>query len=675
MLKLKNITKEYKSGDTTVKALKGIDIEFRNSEFVSILGQSGCGKTTLLNIIGGLDRYTSGDLIINGKSTKEFKDNNWDAYRNYSVGFVFQNYNLIPHQTVLSNVELALTLSGVSKEERRKRAIKALEDVGLKEQIHKKPNQMSGGQMQRVAIARALVNDPDIILADEPTGALDTKTSVQIMEILKNISKDKLIIMVTHNPELAEKYSSRVIKVLDGKVISDSNPYKEDEEKTEKKKAKTGKTSMNFFTALSLSLNNLMTKKGRTILTSFAGSIGIIGIALILSLSNGVQKYINRVQEDTLSSYPISIEESTVDMASMLEIMMDEGNDNLNHEEGKIYSKDIMNEMISTLSSKIQTNNLEEFKNYLDTEENEIKKNSNAIQYEYNLNLNLYKKDTSNGIVKVNPSTVMNSIGMGNMVEEQNSSPFASSSMMVSQTDVWEEMLDNKELIESQYDVLAGNLPTSYNEVALVVDENNQISDYTLYTLGLKDQKDLERKWEAVKKGEKVEADDQKVYTYDELLNLSFKLILNTDYYEKSGNMWVNKSDDEEYMKNKIENAEDIKISCIIRKNEESVSTSLTGSMIGYTKQLKEHVINKINESEIVKEQKENKDINIFTGMKFPEKNENTKFDYANLTSEQKAYISKLSSEELAKVMQSFSENQNATYEDNLETLGVVDLN
>ena len=675
MLKLKNITKEYKSGDTTVKALKGIDIEFRNSEFVSILGQSGCGKTTLLNIIGGLDRYTSGDLIINGKSTKEFKDNNWDAYRNYSVGFVFQNYNLIPHQTVLSNVELALTLSGVSKEERRKRAIKALEDVGLKEQIHKKPNQMSGGQMQRVAIARALVNDPDIILADEPTGALDTKTSVQIMEILKNISKDKLIIMVTHNPELAEKYSSRVIKVLDGKVISDSNPYKEDEEKTEKKKAKTGKTSMNFFTALSLSLNNLMTKKGRTILTSFAGSIGIIGIALILSLSNGVQKYINRVQEDTLSSYPISIEESTVDMASMLEIMMDEGNDNLNHEEGKIYSKDIMNEMISTLSSKIQTNNLEEFKSYLDTEENEIKKNSNAIQYEYNLNLNLYKKDTSNGIVKVNPSTVMNSIGMGNMVEEQNSSPFASSSMMVSQTDVWEEMLDNKELIESQYDVLAGNLPTSYNEVALVVDENNQISDYTLYTLGLKDQKDLERKWEAVKKGEKVEADDQKVYTYDELLNLSFKLILNTDYYEKSGNMWVNKSDDEEYMKNKIENAEDIKISCIIRKNEESVSTSLTGSMIGYTKQLKEHVINKINESEIVKEQKENKDINIFTGMKFPEKNENTKFDYANLTSEQKAYISKLSSEELAKVMQSFSENQNATYEDNLETLGVVDLN
>lgn len=675
MLKLKNITKEYKSGDTTVKALKGIDIEFRNSEFVSILGQSGCGKTTLLNIIGGLDRYTSGDLIINGKSTKEFKDNNWDAYRNYSVGFVFQNYNLIPHQTVLSNVELALTLSGVSKEERRKRAIKALEDVGLKEQIHKKPNQMSGGQMQRVAIARALVNDPDIILADEPTGALDTKTSVQIMEILKNISKDKLIIMVTHNPELAEKYSSRVIKVLDGKVISDSNPYKEDEEKTEKKKAKTGKTSMNFFTALSLSLNNLMTKKGRTILTSFAGSIGIIGIALILSLSNGVQKYINRVQEDTLSSYPISIEESTVDMASMLEIMMDEGNDNLNHEEGKIYSKDIMNEMISTLSSKIQTNNLEEFKNYLDTEENEIKKNSNAIQYEYNLNLNLYKKDTSNGIVKVNPSTVMNSIGMGNMVEEQNSSPFASSSMMVSQTDVWEEMLDNKELIESQYDVLAGNLPTSYNEVALVVDENNQISDYTLYTLGLKDQKDLERKWEAVKKGEKVEADDQKVYTYDELLNLSFKLILNTDYYEKSGNMWINKSDDEEYMKNKIENAEDIKISCIIRKNEESVSTSLTGSMIGYTKQLKEHVINKINESEIVKEQKENKDINIFTGMKFPEKNENTKFDYANLTSEQKAYISKLSSEELAKVMQSFSENQNATYEDNLETLGVVDLN
>lgn len=400
MLKLKNITKDYLSGDTTVKALKGINIEFRESEFVSILGQSGCGKTTLLNIIGGLDRYTSGDLIINGKSTKEFKDRDWDAYRNYSVGFVFQSYNLISHQTVLSNVELALTLSGVSKEERKKRAIKALEQVGLKEQIHKKPNQLSGGQMQRVAIARALVNDPDIILADEPTGALDTQTSIQIMEILKEISKNKLIIMVTHNPELAKKYSSRVIKLLDGRVTDDSNPC--ESEGKNKKKAKTGKTSMNFFTALSLSLNNLLTKKGRTLLTSFAGSIGIIGIALIMSLSNGVQKYIEKVQEDTLSSYPITIEEQTVDMTSMLEIMTNEGKDTQNHEDGKIYSKDVMDEMISTLSNKMQSNNLAELKKFLDSDGNNIRKNANAIQYQYKLNINLYKENTDNGILQVN---------------------------------------------------------------------------------------------------------------------------------------------------------------------------------------------------------------------------------------------------------------------------------
>ena len=372
MLELKKITKLYSSG---VEALKGIDIKFRKSEFVSILGQSGCGKTTLLNIIGGLDRYTNGDLVINGKSTKEFKDKDWDAYRNYSIGFVFQSYNLIPHQSVLSNVELALTLSGVSKNERRNRAIKALEDVGLKEQINKRPNELSGGQMQRVAIARALVNNPDIILADEPTGALDTKTSVQIMEILKKISKDKLIIMVTHNPELAEKYSSRIIKVLDGTVTDDSNPYDGTEE--EKLTAKDGKTSMNFFTALALSLNNLMTKKGRTLLTSFAGSIGIIGIALILSLSNGVQNYITKVQEDTLSSYPLMIQESTIDVASMMESMMGiEEEENTEYDKQKIYSKNIMTDMMSTVSSKVQNNNLEALKQHLDNEDTKIKENS-----------------------------------------------------------------------------------------------------------------------------------------------------------------------------------------------------------------------------------------------------------------------------------------------------------
>ena len=517
MLKLKKIKKEYVTGESKVEALKGINIEFRKNEFVSILGQSGCGKTTLLNIIGGLDRYTSGDLIINGKSTKQFKDKDWDAYRNYSVGFVFQSYNLIPHQTVLSNVELALTISGVPRKERKRRAKEVLEQVGLKEQINKKPNQLSGGQMQRVAIARALVNNPDIILADEPTGALDTKTSVQIMKILKKISKDKLIIMVTHNPELAEKYSTRVVKILDGLITDDSNPFNgENEELT----PKTGRTSMKFFTAFHLSLNNLMTKKGRTILTSFAGSIGIIGIALILAISTGVQNYIDKVEEDTLSSYPITIEKSTIDMSSMMESMMGEQKvDTESQEKGKVYSLDIMDEMLTTLSNKKENNNLAELKKYIDSKNNEIANNSNGIQYSYDLPINLYKTDTENGIVQVNPSTVMNAIGMGDMVEARDNSSISdmmgSSSMMMSNTDVWFEMLDNQELLNSQYDLVAGNWPKEYNEVVLVVDENNQISDYTLYSLGLKDQKELEEKWKAIEKEEKIEESEQQSYSYD----------------------------------------------------------------------------------------------------------------------------------------------------------------
>ena len=418
MLKLENITKDYKVGDSVVHALKGISIEFRKSEFVSILGQSGCGKTTLLNIIGGLDRYTSGDLIINGKSTKDFKDKDWDAYRNYSVGFVFQNYSLIPHQNILSNVELALTLSGVGKKERQKRAIEALKKVGLEEQIHKKPNQLSGGQMQRVAIARAIVNNPDIILADEPTGALDTKTSKQVMDILKEIAKDKLVIMVTHNPSLAEEYSTRIIKILDGVITDDSNPYKTESQEKNIDKEKR-RTSIKFLTALNLSLNNLMTKKGRTILTAFAGSIGIIGIALILSLSTGIQNYINKVEEDTLSSYPISIEEASIDTSSMLETMMQEKDTQENIDDGKIHSQNIMTEMLSTISNKVENNNLTEFKKYLEEESNGIVSNSNAIQYEYNLNLNLYKENTDDGIVKVNPSTVMEKLGMGGMTENR----------------------------------------------------------------------------------------------------------------------------------------------------------------------------------------------------------------------------------------------------------------
>ena len=567
MLKLKNIKKTYVSGDEKVEALKGINIEFRKSEFVSILGQSGCGKTTLLNIIGGLDRYTSGDLIINGKSTKDFKDRDWDAYRNYSVGFVFQSYNLIGHQTVLSNVELALTISGVSRKERKQRAIKALEEVGLKEQIHKRPNQLSGGQMQRVAIARALVNNPDIILADEPTGALDTKTSVQVMEILKKISKDKLIIMVTHNPELAEKYSSRIIKILDGKITDDSDPIEHQKEE-KKEDTKKRRTSMKFLTALRLSLNNLMTKKGRTILTSFAGSIGIIGIALILAISTGVQNYINKVEEDTLSSYPITIEESTVDMSSLMQSMSGENTDNTeNKEEGKAYSADIMNDMITTLSNKKQSNNLKELKKYLDDGNNEITKNSNSIKYGYDLNINLYRANTDNGIVRVNPSTVMNAFGMGDMIEAQNNSAMSSvfGSSMMTNTDVCFEMLDNQQLLESQYDLIKGNWPKQYNEVVLVLKEDGRIDDYTLYSLGLKDQSKLKDKWKAVENGEKLDENQESTsYSYDDLLNLQFKLLLNSDYYQKQNGLWINKEDNDNYLKEKINNAETIKIVGII---------------------------------------------------------------------------------------------------------------
>lgn len=676
MLQLKNITKNYLSGDNEVQALKGIDIEFRESEFVSILGQSGCGKTTLLNIIGGLDRYTSGDLIINGKSTKEFKDKDWDTYRNHSVGFVFQSYNLIPHQTVLANVELALTISGVGKAERRKRAIEALQKVGLGDQINKKPNQMSGGQMQRVAIARALVNDPDILLADEPTGALDSKTSVQVMEILKEISKDRLIIMVTHNPELAEKYSSRIVKLLDGKIIDDSNPYKSSEEdvkKSKDKKDKSGKASMKFTTAVRLSLNNLMTKKGRTFLTSFAGSIGIIGIALILSLSHGMQSYINRVEEDTLSSYPLTIQEASIDVTSMLEAMMGNG-EKEEHNDNKIYSRPIVNNILETVSTKLQTNNLEEFKKYLESGDTDIKNYINAIQYEYNLNLNIYKQNEDKTYQQVNPSKVFDELGFGEMMESrQSTSSMMSGSMTMTQTDVWNEMLDNQNLLQSQYDVLAGKWPTKYNEVVLIVDENNEVSDYTLYSLGIKDIEELNESMEKIKNKEKVEAGESESYSYDDLLNYKFKILLNTDYYKKSGNAWQDMSNDDEYMKNVVDNAEEITIVGIIKPNEETVSSSGAG-MIGYTKELKEYVINKINETEIVKEQKENPSINVFTGIEFPE-NQNSSFDYSQLTDEQRIYMATLSEAELAELMKNYAENSSATYDSNLSTLGVVNLN
>ncbi len=529
--------------------------------------------------------------------------------------------------------------------------------------------------MQRVAIARALVNNPDIILADEPTGALDTKTSVQVMEILKEISKDKLIIMVTHNPDLAEKYSTRIVKILDGEITSDSKPYTSEDEKEEKRNIK--RTSMKFFTALHLSLNNLMTKKGRTILTSFAGSIGIIGIALIFSISNGVQKYIDKVEEDTLSSYPITIEESSIDLSSMIEKMMGEKEEETEEkEDGKVYSTDIMDDMISTISNKVQNNNLAELKKYIEEGNNGISDNANAIKYNYNLKINLYKENTEDGIIRVNPSTTMNAIGMGDMLEARENSSMSSmfsSSMSMSNADVWEEMLDNEDLLHSQYDLLAGAWPEEYNEVVLIVDENNQISDYTLYTLGLKDQKELEDKWKSAQKGETIEESEQTSYTYEELLNLSFKLILNSDYYKKENGLWIDKSDDEEYMKEKIQNAENIKVVGIIKQNEQSVADGMSGG-IGYTKKLKEYVINKSNESEIVKEQRENPEINVFNGLKFPNEDEE-EFKYENLSAEQKMKLASLSQEDLAKVMETYSENKNSSYEKNLENLGAIDLN
>ena len=568
-----------------------------------------------------------------------------------------------------------MTISGVSRKERKQRAIKALKEVGLKEQIHKKPNQLSGGQMQRVAIARALVNNPDIILADEPTGALDTKTSVQVMEILKKISKDKLIIMVTHNPELAEKYSSRIIRILDGKITDDSDPIEhQKEEKNEDTKKR--RTSMKFLTALRLSLNNLMTKKGRTILTSFAGSIGIIGIALILAISTGVQNYINKVEEDTLSSYPITIEESTVDMSSLMQSMSGENTDNTeNKEEGKAYSADIMNDMITTLSNKKQSNNLKELKKYLDDGDNEIIKNSNSIKYGYDLNINLYRANTDNGIVRVNPSTVMNAFGMGDMIEAQNNSAMSSvfGSSMMTNTDVCFEMLDNQQLLESQYDLVKGSWPKQYNEVVLVLKEDGRIDDYTLYSLGLKDQSELKDKWKSVENGEKLDKNQESTsYSYDDLLNLQFKLLLNLDYYQKQNGLWVNKEDDDNYLKEKINNAETVKIVGIIKQNEQSaVSTSVT-SGIGYTKQLKEYVVEKSNDAQIVKEQKENRDVNVFSGLKFPTDEDTSSME--NLTTEQRMAMSKLSSEEIAQMMETYSANKDASYEKNLKKLGAVDI-
>ena len=613
MLELKKIYKEYITGDFKQVALDKVNLNFRKNEFVSILGPSGSGKTTLLNIIGGLDNYTSGDLIINEVSTKDFKDNDWDIYRNHRVGFIFQNYNLIGHQSILSNVELALTLSGVGKSERRKKAILALKKVGLEKHINKNPNQLSGGQMQRVAIARALVNDPDILLADEPTGALDSTTSQQIMKLLKEVAKDKLVIMVTHNPELARTYSTRIIELRDGRIISDSNPYDGKVNTVEDeiiRKNKTKKTHMSFKTALGLSFNNLKTKKGRTILTAFAGSIGIIGIALILSLSNGVNKYIERVEAETLSSYPLTIMEESADLTEVMGILASGKDKEINHDKDKIYSNTIMNKMFNSFVTKVSKNDLKTFKKYLDNND-EIGKYVNEIKYSYNIDLNIF--NTYNGeLVKVNPSNLMSDLGMINSNEM--SSMYSSFGM--GSNDVFVELMDNKENVLSQYDLIYGSYPEKYDEVVLIVNSNNEISDYTLYALGLKDQKMLKEMMYNVMKGEEVDDTDLEL-SYEDICNIEFRLMINTDLFTKEGNRYVDRSNDLNYVNSILDKSVPLKVVGILRGNDDSVSyVSKTGG-VGYTSKLTEYVIDSVKKSSIVHEQENNKEVNIFTGSTF----------------------------------------------------------
>lgn len=703
MLELNDIKKDYVSGSTTVSALKGINLRFRDCEFVSILGQSGCGKTTMLNIIGGLDKYTSGDLKINGVSTKNYKDRDWDFYRNNSIGFVFQSYNLIPHQSVLSNVELALTLSGVSKAERKKRAIEALEKVGLGEQIHKKPNQMSGGQMQRVAIARALVNNPDILLADEPTGALDTETSIQIMELLKEISKDRLIIMVTHNPELAKDYSTRIVRLLDGVITDDSDPYSLEDmeadirakeaakvkasEKKNKKSGKKQKTSMSFFTALSLSFNNLMTKKTRTILTAFAGSIGIIGIAMILSISNGIQLYIDRVQRDTLSSYPITLQAESIDISSMVTSMTGNSDSEEHEDKSKIYSNDIMGDMINTMVKEVKSNNLSEFKKYIENGGSDIKSYVSDIQYSYDVPLNIYMKDTSNGVEQLNPSTMFDSI-YGEGATSTSSAMSSGMGMgMFSNSSVWNQLLGNQQVLDEQYDVLAGHWPENYNEVVLVTDKNNEVDDYTLYSLGLKDPEEVRTLFKKMMVGESYETKKDISYTFDEILDTEFKLVMPTDMYKYNDvtGTWDDYSKDDKYMTNVVNNGTDIKVCGIIRPNDDAVSTSIS-SGIGYTAKLTEYIIEEAKNSEIAKAQLADTSVDIFTGVPF-DNDRNTEITMDDVN----AYMATLSPEESAQmqamtsgmsddqILQLFSASlkartTDATLDSNKSKLGITDL-
>ena len=648
MLQLQHISKVYHTANQEFHALKDISIRFRENEFVSILGQSGSGKTTLLNIIGGLDQYTSGDLLIQGKSTKQFKDRDWDSYRNHTIGFVFQSYNLIGHQTALSNVEIAMTLSGVSKAERKKRAIEALERVGLKDHLYKKPNQMSGGQMQRIAIARALVNNPKVVLADEPTGALDSETSLQIMDLLKDIAKERLVIMVTHNPELAKTYSTRIVQVLDGNILSDSNPYDPTEE-TKQGDIQFTKTKMSFMTALALSFNNLLTKKGRTFLTAFAGSIGIIGIALILALSNGVSDYVKKVQEDTLVSLPLTISEQN--QSNLLATSPD-----LSDKPYKDNNELGVNTVLTNLLKKqIGKNDLASFKAYLDEHASEVEKLTKDIRYQYNLQPYIYASDTSNGIKSILPSNIASEVDTTNQTIKG----------YLQNIDYWSQLSSDEEMLKVQYDVLEGRLPKDKSEIVLIVDEENQISDLLLYSLRIKDPSELND----VKKLDELKS---QTYQYKDFIGKTFKAVVNTNRFVKENNQWMNKIDDEAYMKAQIENGLELKIVGVLRQKEGTSSgvNSPSGG-VAYTSALIDYTSEQIQNSDIVKEQEANPTINVFTGKEFAK--DPKPFNSADLTEEEKIQLVKLTPEQQAQYIQQYNENSAATYEENLAKLGVID--
>ena len=698
MLELKDITKDYPSGDSVVHALKGISVTFRDREFVSILGQSGCGKTTLLNIIGGLDQYTAGDLVINGRSTKSYKDKDWDTYRNHSVGFVFQSYNLIPHQSVLKNVEMALLLSGVDAQERRDRATAALERVGLADHVNKRPNQLSGGQMQRVAIARAIVNDSEIILADEPTGALDTETSVEVMDILKELSRDRLVVMVTHNPQLAEEYSDRIVRIKDGVLTNDSDPCEGADamldnkacEEHARQDASKGKRRMSYPSAIALSFTNLMTKKGRTLLTAFAGSIGIIGIALILSLSDGAQRYIARTERSTMGDFPLTIQETSVDMSSLMSSMMGTSDKKAKpNKTGKVESKNLVNDMVTSMAGGATKNDMRAVKKWVKSNPEGLNDLATQVQYVYSTPIDVYKADTSNGLVQVNPQTVLDAMGIstsGSMQIEMLSSMSASGA---GSYDVWKELLDNKKTWKHDYHVVAGHMPRAWNEVVVYVDKNCRISDYTLYALGMLDQSDLKGMMSDVVAGKDVKTTKKQTYTYDDLLNLSFKVLPETAKYQKEGDLWTDISNDDTAMTKVVNGGETLKVVGIVRPSDSVEHSDSFGGVL-YSPELTRHMISEVDASEVVAAQKAARDTDIMTGLPFQDTDKKLTMDGINqmiakmpaTTAQQmQAYIAQMRAQGAGddQIVNSFqklmeSKTDSATYKGNLKKLGVADL-